>query len=57
MYQKTLLFGLFIFSLFLTSCEPESLPEIEQTHLSSQLELNGDDSGSEDAPIDDDKED
>lgn len=57
MYQRTLLFGLFIFSLFLTSCEPEALPEMEQTDLSSQLEIRGDESGSEDAPIDDDKED
>lgn len=54
MCKKTVLFGLFIFSLICTSCEPEPLPE--NVNLDSKIETVGD-SGSEEAPIDDEKED
>nr|WP_298331996.1 hypothetical protein [uncultured Christiangramia sp.] len=57
MYQKIQLFGLLFFSLLLTSCEPEAIPEMEQPDLNSRLEIHADDSGNEEAPIDDEKED
>ena len=56
MLRKNILFGLFIFSLFLTSCEKEALPTMEEKQVDSNIKIMGD-SGSEEAPIDDKRED
>ena len=56
MNQRNILFGLFIFSLFLTSCEKEALPAMEEVKVNSDIDIMSD-SGSEEVPIDDKRED
>ncbi len=56
MYHRIVLSILFIFSLLLTSCEPETLPQVDESPIQEQLNPVSD-SGNEEAPIDDEKED
>lgn len=56
MYQKTVLFGVLIFSIFLTSCEPEAIPQVNSAPIASGVDFMVDDSGNEEVPIDDEKE-
>lgn len=56
MYQKTVLLGVLIFSIFLTSCEPEVIPRVTSAHVVSEMDFMTEDSGNEEVPIDDEKE-